>query len=317
MASPKKIQILKAIEKPRILLSRIIMWSFINKRLPDSLYLKIIYYLRTGKKLDLKNPKCFNEKIQWLKLHNKNSFYTKCVDKLEVRDIIKKKIGEEHLIPIIGYWNNPEDIDFDSLPNQFVLKCTHDSGSVIICRDKTESDYGMIRKKLSKALKKEYFWIGREYPYKNVKPRIICEKLMVDGNSPDITDYKFFCFNGEPKILFYASERFTSSDGLTRFDYYDMNLNHLGIIREGNRNSDKKLSIPLDVFNEMKNICKILADGFPFVRVDLYLINNLIYFGELTFFPAGGFVNIQPYKWNKLFGDWIELPKNKEYENLD
>lgn len=224
MSSSRIKQVKKVIRNPRILLSRICMLECISKLLSDEKYLKIVYFLRTGKHLNLEHPKTFNEKIQWLKLHNTSDECTRSVDKYEVRQLIADKIGEEYLIPILGCWNRFEEIDFNQLPNQFVLKCTHDSGSVVICKDKSAFDIRSAKVKLEKAMKHNFFWTGREYPYKNVKPRIICEKLMKDEKSEDLVDYKFLCFNGQPKILFYASERFTSKDKVAKFDFYDMDL---------------------------------------------------------------------------------------------
>lgn len=307
MSSPLIVQIKKALKKPRIILSRIVMLEQISRLIPDKSYLKMVYYLRTGQKLDLDYPQTFNEKIQWLKLHNSSDLCSQAVDKFLVRNIVEERIGNDYLIPLIGTWERSEDIEFDRLPNEFVLKCNHDSGSVIVCRDKSKLDISKVKQRLSKALQKHYFWVGREYPYKKVRPRIICEKLMQDNNSPDLVDYKFFCFNGEPKILFYASERFTSSDGITRFDFYDMDFHHLDISREGHPHSTNKPNISMDIFDKMKFICRTLSKDFPFVRVDLYLINNRIYFGELTFHPGGGFVNFVPEKWNSIFGKWINI----------
>lgn len=307
MSTSRMLQIKKVIKNPRILMSRILMLPIINKHIGDKTYLKWVYYFRTGKKINIDKPKTFNDKINWLKLHNTSQLYSLCVDKYLVRSLIQEKLGEQYLIPLIGSWRSFDDIDFDQLPNQFVLKCSHDSGSVFVCHDKSRLSLGNLRKKFSKALKKNYFFIGREYPYKNLEPRIICEKLMVDNSNPDLVDYKFFCFNGTPRILFYASERFTSDDGIARFDFYDMQLNHLNIRRPGHKNSKYPLSISIETFNKMKDICSILSAGFPFVRVDLYLINDKIYFGELTFYPGGGFVDFEPNHWNDVFGNWIDL----------
>lgn len=308
MSSSRIKQVKKVIRNPRILLSRICMLECISKLLSDEKYLKIVYFLRTGKHLNLEHPKTFNEKIQWLKLHNTSDECTRSVDKYEVRQLIADKIGEAYLIPILGCWNRFDEIDFNRLPNQFVLKCTHDSGSVVICKDKSAFDIRSAKVKLEKAMKHNFFWTGREYPYKNVKPRIICEKLMKDEKSEDLVDYKFLCFNGQPKILFYASERFTSKDKVAKFDFYDMDLNHLSIKSAGHENSTTPPSVSKENFSKMKELCCILSAGYPHIRVDFYVINEKIYFGELTFHHDGGFVQLEPEEWNDTLGDWIKLP---------
>lgn len=310
MSSTKLVQLKKVLRNPRILLSRIVMLESVSKRLSDITYLKWVYYLRTGKHLDLENPKSFNEKIQWLKLHNTSEECARSVDKYEVRNLIAEKIGDEYLIPMLGCWDNFDEINFAELPDQFVLKCTHDSGSVVICRDKNTFNKRAAKAKLESAMNHNFFWIGREYPYKNVKPRIICEQLMKDDKSEDLVDYKFFCFNGLPKVLFYASERFTSKDKVAKFDFYDMDLNHLPIKSYGHENSAIPPSVSPENFSKMKDLCRILSNGYPHVRVDFYVINDKIYFGELTFHHDGGFVQLEPEEWNNTFGDWIELPIN-------
>lgn len=311
--STKRIkQIKKVVRHPRILLSRILMLECISKKMSDEKYLRWVYYLRTGKHLNLEHPETFNEKIQWLKLHNTSDECTRSVDKYEVRQLIAEKIGEKYLIPMLGCWDSFDEIDFDKLPKQFVLKCTHDSGSVVICREKNTFNKEAAKAKLEAAMKHNFFWTGREYPYKNVKPRIICEKLMKDNNSDDLVDYKFFCFGGQPKVLFYASERFTSKDKVAKFDFYDMDLNHLPIKSAGHDNSTIPPSVSMENFTKMKELCCILSAGFPHVRVDFYVINDKIYFGELTFHHDGGFVNLEPDEWNTTFGNWIHLPTDTE-----
>jgi hypothetical protein len=189
-----------------------------------------------------------------------------------------------------------------------VLKCTHDSGSVIICNDKNTFNISSARIKLESALKQNYFWTGRESPYKKIKPRIICEKLMKDERYDDLVDYKFLCFDGQPKLLFYASERFTSKDRVPKNDFYDMDLNNLPIKSEGHENSGKRPNISSETFEKMKELAQVLADGFPLLRVDFYEINNRIYFGELTFHHNSGLIELQPDEWNITLGQWIHLP---------
>lgn len=301
-------RIKKVLKHPRLLLSKLIMNETIGHLLSDETFLKLSYRLRMGQKLDLDNPQTFTEKIQWLKLHNRSELCTQVVDKARSKDWFLSKCETGHVIPTIGEWDHFEDIDFDSLPNKFVLKCTHDSGSVVICRDKNSFDKASAKKKLTKRLSKNYFWVGREYSYKNAQPKIIAEPLMKDEDSNDLPDFKFFCFNGQPKVLFYASGRFREKDSVPYFDYYDMDLNHLDIHSAGHDNAPQRLQ-PFPQFEDMKAMAATLSKDFPHVRVDFYLINGRIYFGEITFHHDGGFVPFQPESWNEVFGNWIQLPK--------
>lgn len=270
----------------------------------DAIYLKILYRFKMKKSLDLKNPQTYNEKLQWLKLYDRNPDYVKMVDKYEVKNYVKELIGDEYIIPTIGIWDKFEDIDFDSLPEQFVLKCTHDSGGLVICKDKSKLDIKEAKRKINHALKRNYYLNTREWPYKDVKPRIIAEKYMDDG-SGQLKDYKFFCFNGEPKSLFIASDRGID----TRFDFYDMDFNHLDFIN-GYKNSGKKISKPQG-FEKMAELSRKLSKGLPQARIDFYDINGKIYFGEITFFHWSGLTPFNPEKWDYTFGEWIEL------ENID
>lgn len=295
-------KLVKLIKSPKTIL----VWILLNSSKyirSDKLYLKLYFRLFMGESLDLENPVTFNQKIQWLKLHNTNPEYTKMVDKYAVREIIKKEIGEKYLIPLLGVWDRFEEIDFTSLPDQFVLKPTNDSGSVIICKDKTTFNIDKARKKINKALKRNYFYGGREHPYKNVKPRIICEKYMVDESGTELKDYKFFCFSGEPKILFVASNR--SID--VRFDFYDMELNRLNFTT-GKHSFSKNSIKKIESFDEMVRIAKKLSGNIPHVRVDLYNINGKVFFGEFTFHHNGGVVPFHPKEWDKTLGDLIKLP---------
>lgn len=298
----KKIK--KGIKKPSLLVFHSCVR--LSKLIPsDQLYLKILYRASVGKKLDFAHPVTFTQKIQWLKLHNTSDLCTLLVDKYNVREWIKSKIGEEYLIPCYGIWNHFDNIDFTQIPNQFVLKTTHDSGSVVICKNKENFDYKSAKKKLEKSLKRNYFWKGREYPYKNVPPRIIAEKYMENEDGTDIVDYKFFCFNGEPKVMFYASERFNAQNEPPKFDYYDMNLNHMPIQSCGHDNLNTLSYFP--EFEIMKQLAAELSKGFPHIRVDFYLIDGKIFFGEMTFHHDGGFVSFIPEEWDKTFGDMIDL----------
>lgn len=278
--------------------------------LPDKLYLQIFYFSTTGKFINFKNPKGFNEKQQWLKVNNRRLEYGKLVDKFAVREHIEQTLGEEYLIPLLGKWKSFDEIDFDALPNAFVLKCNHDSGSTKVIKDKnalTENDIKVLRKHFNKRVKRDYYHAGREYPYKGLDRCILAEKFMVDEKAPEssIEDYKFFCFNGEPKVMFIATDRSTDC----RFDFFDMDFNHLDIVNI-HPNSDKVIAKP-NKFEEMKAIAAKLSQGIPFVRIDLYEINGKIYFGEYTFFHGGGFRLCEPPEWERKLGDWIELDIGK------
>ena len=299
-------KISKAFKNPRLAAS--VVWEACSKMIKsDKLYLKVYYYLHTGKRLNLDNPVSFNEKMQWLKLHNTKPVCTQMADKYAVRQLITDSIGEDYLIPLLGVWDCFDEIDFGLLPDKFVLKATHDSGSFVICKDKSRFDKNAARKKLNRSLKNNYFWAGREYPYKDIKPRIIAETYMENPGEDGLSDYKFFCFGGKPDMLFYASDRFNNDDGEgAKYDYYDMNLNHLPIRNQGHKN--KNLVIPHTAqFEEMKDLAAKLSKGFPFLRVDFYLINGKVYFGELTFHDGGGVVPFVPDEWDYRLGEKIVL----------
>lgn len=282
--------------------------SFVKRAMPDSIYLKRQFKKIMGKKLNLNNPQTFNEKLQWLKLYDRKPIYTTMVDKYEAKKYVADIIGEEYIIPTLGVWKQFDDIDFDSLPNQFVLKTTHDSGGVVICKDKKTFDLLAAKDKLGKSLKRNYFWTNREWPYKNVKPRIIAEEYMEDTETGELRDYKFFAFDGTPRALFIATERQNAQTD-TRFDFFDMDYNHLDI-RNGHPNADTIPSKPKN-FEEMKRLAAVLSKGIPQIRVDFYEVNGRVYFGELTFAHWGGMMPFEPENWDKIFGDWIKLPERK------
>ena len=273
--------------------------EYLLRFIPTKPYLKLVYRVKTGKKLNLKNPVGFNEKEQWLKLNDIHPEYTKLVDKYEVREFVHERIGDNHLFPLLGVWDRFEDICFNNLPKEFVLKCTHDSGSVKIIRDKAVIEKETLQKFFRGRQKINPYAFGREYPYKRVKPRIIAEQFMStpDGKAPN--DYKFFCFDGEPYIMFVATERETD----TKFDFFDMDFNHLPIYNI-HPNSDKTIKKPT-CFEEMVDISRKLSSGMKFVRIDLYEIDGQVYFGEYTFFHGGGFWLFDPPEWERRLGDMI------------
>jgi len=273
--------------------------------LPDKPYLSLLFRIKFKRKLNWNDPKTFNEKLQWLKLYDRKPEYTTMVDKYEAKRYVAGIIGEEYVIPTLGVWDSADDIDFDALPNQFVLKCTHDSGGLVICKDKSSLDIPKAIKKLNRSLRRNFYRDGREWPYKNVKPRIIAEKYMEDIKTGELRDYKFFCFNGEVKLLFIATER-GSEDSETKFDFYDMNFNHLDI-RNGHPNSTENIDKPIN-FEKMKKLSAMLSKGIPHVRIDFYEVNGEVKFGEMTFFHWSGFIPFEPEEWDIKLGSWLELP---------
>lgn len=268
-------------------------------------YIQLIYRLSMKKKLNLKNPQSFSEKLQWLKLYNRRPEYTNMVDKYKVRTYVANKIGEEHLIPLLGVWDTVEAIEFDFLPQQFVLKCNHDSGGWIICKDKNTLDIEHCRKFLSKRIKRNFYWNAREWPYKNVERKIIAEKYMVDESGVELRDYKFFCFDGQCKAIFIAKDRGID----TSFDFFDRNFNHLPFTN-GHPNAKITPEKPKNL-NEMITLAEKLSEGIPHVRIDLYDVYGHIYFGEMTFFHWGGKKPFYPEVWDYTFGSWITLPQEK------
>ena len=280
---------------------------------PDKWYLEKKFLYTMGYKLDLDNPQTFNEKLQWLKLYDRRAEYTKMVDKYEAKKYVASKIGEQYIIPTLGVYESPEDIDFSVLPNQFVLKCTQDSGSLIICRDKSKLDIKKVCHKLKKGLKRRYFYWGREWPYKDVHPRIIAEQYMEDTRTKELCDYKWFCFNGEPKFMFIATDRFNNNED-TKFDFFDMNFNHIPVTN-GHPNATSAIAKP-QTFDVMKSLAAKLSKGIPHVRVDFYEVDGKVFWGELTFSHWSGMVPFEPKEWDYVFGKEIKLPTFRASHNL-
>lgn len=284
---------------------RLKMISFL-KFIPNKPYIKLAYRIKTGKKLNLKNPKTFNEKLQWIKLYDIHPEYTQLVDKYEVRKFITKKIGDKYLIPLLGVWNTFKEINFDDLPDRFVLKCTHDSGSVKIIKDKKTIDYSELESFFTGRLKLNPYVYSREFPYKNVHPRIIAEEYMEDKSTNELRDYKFYCFNGYVKALLVATNRQSSTEELC-FDYFDSDYNHLELVNHWHPNAKIAPQKP-ECFEDMKKIAQTLSEGISHVRIDLYEVNGRVYFGEFTFFDAAGYLLIHPEEsWEIEWGDLIEI----------
>lgn len=309
MKSSLKDRIKKVIKSPKelplyMMATRPQMFAWI----PDKQFCKMEYYMKTGRKLNLDKPERFNEKLQWIKLNYHNPLYTKLVDKASVKEFVSNKIGKQYVIPTIDIWDRYEDIDFEKLPEQFILKCTHDSGGNIICLNKKEFNYSEARKKIDLCLKKKYYYEHREWPYKDVFPRIIAEPLLVDEPGQPLKDYKLFCFNGKVELLYVASDR---GKGTTKFDFFDAEFNKIPV-RQHYPNSDYNIKRPKQ-FEKMKWLAMKLSEDIPFVRVDFYDVKDKIYFGEMTFCNFAGIEDFYPDEYNYKFGELINLNayKNK------
>lgn len=278
-------------------------WNLASKN--EGLYLRLKYWRTMGAVLHLSHPRLYSEKLQWLKLHYRRNIMSVLVDKASVKDYVSHIVGSDYVIPTIGIWDNVSDIPWESLPDSFVLKCTHDSGGVIVCKDKRTLNIEKAKQLLTQRMSSSYYEQNKEWPYKNVKPRIICEQYIGDGQC-SINDYKWFCFNGVPKLLFIATDRDDDTTE-TKFDFFDMSFNHLDIIN-GHPCSSVEINKPVG-FEEMKKIAGRLSQGFPHVRIDLYDVAGKVYFGEYTFYHWGGFVPFEPKSWDGILGQWLELPQ--------
>jgi TupA-like ATPgrasp len=288
------------------LILRTIRAPLIRNILPSKFCINVIYKLKFGIKPDLKNPIKYNEKLQWLKLYYRNQKYTELVDKYEVRKYVKNTIGEKYLIPLLGIYNDFEEIDFSKLPNKFVIKCTHDSGGLIICDDKSKFDIRNARKKINKSMNRNYYYVHREWPYKKVKPRIICEEFLSQGdNGEELRDYRFFCFNGEPHFI--AVDFSITDKTKTRRNLYDLNWNLLDVEVSYPKEERIVLNKP-EKFDEMIELSKKLSRDFPHVRVDFYYVNNQIKFGEMTFYHQSGLGEIRPGTFDIEWGNLLKLP---------
>ena len=280
--------------------------------IPDSLMLKIQYRIKLRRKLNLKNPKRYTEKLQWYKINYRNPIMHKCVDKYKVREYVKDKGLEEILVPLIKKYDSVNDINWNELPDRFVLKTTHGSGglNVVICNDKSKLSKIDISEKIkagSKPFKKRS--AGREWAYYGLNPGVIIEKLLINDKNPKagVNDYKIFCYNGEPKYIIVDIDRYIGH----KRNFYDTDWNNLNIgsdCAESNREIEKP-----ENFDKMLKVAAILSEDFPYVRVDLYSVENKIYFGELTFYPWSGYVQFTPDEWDYRFGKDFELKKYIEF----
>ena len=279
----------------------------IDKKIPDKTFVSLQYQGKMKEKLDLSNPKAFNAKLQWIKLFDRNPEYTMMVDKALAKEYVANKLSEEYIVPTYGVWDSFDEIDFDNLPNKFVLKCTHDSGGLVICRDKSALDMEEARKKIEHCLTQEYFYNNREWPYKDVKPRILAEEYL---DMPDgIIDYKFYCFNGEPKYLYISQG--LEDHSTARISFLTMDFERAPFNRSDYKPFENIPQKPVN-FEKMKEIARELSKNIPFVRVDLYEVDKKIYFSELTFTPCAGHMPFSPKEYDYKLGEELVLPIEKK-----
>lgn len=276
------------------------------KFLPDRIYVKLYYRMRVGRKLDVNNPKTLNEKLQWLKFNYRFPLQSVVSDKLLVREYVKQKIGEQYLIPLLGKWKKYEDIDFNQLPNKFVLKCNHDSGGLVVCTDKDKLNYSIAKNKIEKSLNSNFFYIGREHQYRNIKPMILCEKFISDNGKVPM-DYKIYCFNGEPDVILVCKDRFAGNTHRAKYYFYDHKWKFIPLNKEDDNISNPEIPCPKNL-DEMIEIAKELSKDFIFSRIDLYNIDGKIYFGEITLSPNSGFDADITRKTDIMFGKKLEIP---------
>lgn len=280
----------------------------VGKYIPDYIWVQLRYLQHFHRFANLKNPRTVSEKLQWLKLYDRKTIYTIMADKFRAREYIQERIGDEYLVPLLGVWDGPDEIDFDALPRQFVLKCNHNSGGgMFICRDKNNLDRDKICAGLRRALKYNYFYESREWSYKNIKPKIICEKYLtqkVGGKESAITDYKFYCYGGEPQYFMYSVGE---TEVFHKNHKFDMKCNSIDYLFKKKSAIDvRDICLPENM-GEMINIVTELCKGFPFIRIDLYNVSGKIYFGEFTFYSGGGFIDIENEKYMLELADKIDL----------
>lgn len=275
-----------------------------GKELSDEEYLKRMFKVKLGYKLDLDNPRTFNEKMQYLKLYNRKPIYTDMVDKYAAKEYVRKLVGDQYIAKPLGCWDKPDQIDYDSLPNKFVLKATHGCGGMLFLNKEEGIDPKAICDFFNGALNLNYYLTCREWPYKDVKPRIIAEEFLKDSSFDVLPVYKFFCFSGEPFIAQVIQNDKHENETI---DYIDMDWNFLKLKQDFPNTPKKKRIEKPAVFEEMKQLCRLLTKDIPFVRCDLYVVNNKVYFSEFTFFSDAGFEKFHPKKWDKILGDKIDL----------
>lgn len=294
-----------------------ILLKYFSKQCSDERWAKAYWEKKYGCELNLENPNTFTEKLQWLKLHDRKPIYTQMVDKYLAREIVSKRIGDKHLVPLLGVWDNAKDIDFDRLPDTFVMKCNHNSGEgLCVCTNKAELDLNAVRQKLNKAMSKNYYMHEREWPYKNVPHKIMAEKFMIDNslsqmgpafaNVKGLIDYKFYCFNGIPRFLQVEFNEIRNGKKHPRLEFRDLEMNLEPFYKNTYPDIGTEIPMPSN-FDEMKSIAQKLAEGMPFVRIDLYSIEGCAYFSEFTLYPGAGFSRFSPEEWEIKLGSWLDL----------
>ena len=294
----------KIIIDPAVRFDAFNIWG-LNRNMPDDKYLKKQFKFTLGRELDLENPQTLCEKIQWLKLYDRRPEYVNMVDKYEVKKLVADKIGSQYVVPLLGVWDKFDDIDFDTLPDQFILKCTHDSGGFVVCTDKAKFDKEAAKNKLEASLKQNYFTFYREWVYKHVKPRIIAEEYIPTLGKPDSVEYKLSCFNGVAKLITLCRGIAHSSYDVRTNDHYDRDFH---VYYKNSTSNPPAIPPQMD---EIINISEKLSAGIPYVRVDSYIHNNKVYFGEITFYTWSGLMVFDPPEWDYTLGSWVELPKEK------
>lgn len=296
-------KLVRAIQNPKFA----IQWLFTqcSRWLPNKFYLSVLYRMRIGEKMNWKNPTTYNEKCQWMKLYHQRDLYTRLADKYAVKEYVSQLIGEEYVVPTYGCYDKFADIEFDKLPNTFVLKATHDSSGAVVCTDKSTFHMEEMRRKYNRLLKRNWYWHCCEWPYKNIKPRLLIDAYLNDDTGATLRDYKFMCFNGEPKVMYC-----TVKDKYIYENFYDMNFQPMAISHGYDRHQPE-FEKPA-AFEKMKELARILSAGIPFVRVDFFYVQGKIYFGEYTFYDWGGMKPFVDKKWDKLLGDWLQLPTKDE-----
>lgn len=282
------------------LLARSAKWFRDDKKYINLKWWVVNFY--GHEKIDWDNPTTFNEKLNWLKIYNRKPVYTQMADKSQAKKIVADKVGPQYVAKLYGVYKSFDDIDFEKLPQQFVLKCTHDSGSMIICKDKAKLDKAKAKEKLEKALKKEYFYISREWPYKNIKPQILAEEFLNDHTGNELRDYKFWCFNGVPRVVYFTNKADNIYENFYDLDFRPLDISH-GFTRH------KPEFTKPDTLEEMASLAAKLSEGIPFVRVDFFNVDGKVYFAEFTFFDWGGFMPFTKKQWDVKLGEWISLPK--------
>ncbi len=295
-------RVIKFLKDPYYVFGRYLMRNY-PYLMSDKFFIRVAWKQYMGYELELNHPQTYNEKLQWLKLYDHNPLYTVLVDKYRVKKWVADRIGEEHVIPTLAVYESVNDIRLDRLPDQFVLKCNHDSGSIVLCHEKSGFDFERNKKKLEASLNTNYYWVSREWPYKNVERVVMAEPLLSDIG---INDYKIYCFNGMPVMILIVSERFSSKEG-PFYNYYNLQ-GELLPIRWGGKNNPKEEFVSPDSLDQMIEMAKILSEGLPHVRLDFYNIDGHIYFGEYTFFDSAGFDRINPVEWDNRLGTLLVLP---------